>query len=196
MARYGSEMTLGDARALYFDVSGFKNGGYDDAWVKIKIWRIPIYFPNTKGRLRAVKLHDLHHILTEYETTWRGETEIGAWEVATGLRRHYEGWLLDLWAFAIGLVINPRGVYRAFIRGRQSSNLYFMEFSEEFLSNRVGDVRRSLRLDLPPAPASRRDKMGFAVWALVSVAAYMGAGAFLLAPFVALIGLVVWLSVR
>ena len=194
MAKYDSEMTLGDARSLYFDLFGFKNGGYDDAWVVVKVWRIPIVFPNTKGRLRAVKLHDLHHVLTEYDANWMGETEIGAWEVATGLRKHYQGWLLDLLAFAIGLVINPRGVYRAFMRGRQSSNLYDMEFTEEFLSNRVGEIRRRLRLDgAPPAPASLADKLSFALWATVSAGVYAATAAACLAPLVAFIVLVVWM---
>ncbi|HEY0078777.1 MAG TPA: hypothetical protein VGB73_09040 [Pyrinomonadaceae bacterium] len=192
MAKYDSEMTLGDARSLYFDLFGFKNGGYDDAWVVVKVWRFPIVFPNTKGRLRAVKLHDLHHVLTEYDANWMGETEIGAWEVATGLRKHYQGWLLDLLAFAIGLVINPRGVYRAFMRGRQSSNLYDMEFTEEFLSNRVGEIRRQLRLDREPAPASRADKLSFALWATLSVGVYAATAALCLAPLVAFVGLVVW----
>ena len=193
MAKYDSEMTLGDARSLYFDLFGFKNGGYDDAWVVVKVWRIPIVFPNTKGRLRAVKLHDLHHVLTEYDANWMGETEIGAWEVATGLRKHYQGWLLDLLAFAIGLVINPRGVYRAFMRGRQSSNLYDMEFTEEFLSNRVGEIRRRLRLDGAPAPASLADKLSFALWATVSAGVYAATAAACLAPLIAFIVLVVWM---
>lgn len=196
MTLYGSELTLGEARRIYFDINNFKNGGYDEKWVKMKIGPFPFAFPNTKGRLRAVKLHDLHHVLTEYPTTWRGETEIGAWEVATGIHRHYEGWYLDLMAFAIGLVINPRGVYRSFMRGRQSANLYFMEFSEELLTRNVGAVRRELRLDHPPKPPSTKDRLSFLAWAAVSVVIYLGTVAAFLAPLVLLVGVVLFWKLK
>lgn len=192
MPKYGSELTLGNARSLYFALNNFAESDYRARWVKMKIGPFPFAFPNTKGRAKAVKLHDLHHILTEYPTTWRGEAEIGAWEVATGLRRHYEGWLLDLLAFAIGLVITPQGVYRAFMRGRRSANLYAMEWSEEFLSNRVGEVRHRLRLDAAPAPASFKDNACFVGWALVSVVTYVGTGVVCLMPLVVLVLLVLW----
>lgn len=183
VANYGPEMTLGDARALLFERSGFApDGGYGDRWVRVNLWRIPIWFPNTKGRRRAVKFHDLHHVLTEYPTTWRGETEIGAWEVASGCESFYQGWVLNLLSFAIGLVINPRGVYAAFMRGRRSRNLYRTEFNEALLSSRVGDVRRRLGLDVTPAEPTTDDKVSFVAWAAASVVTYFAAGAVLLAP--------------
>ena len=115
--RFAPELTLGEARARLFAVSGFPpDGGYADAWVKLKLWRIPLAFPNTAGRRRAVRFHDLHHVLTEYPTTWRGEFEIAAWEVAGGVNRYWEGWLLDLLGFAAGLFVYPRHIYRAFMR--------------------------------------------------------------------------------
>lgn len=103
MAAYSSELTLRDARQQYFVLNGFGDGGYQATWVKLKAGPIPIYFPNTKARVRAVKFHDVHHVLTEYQTTWSGEAEIGAWEIASGCGRHYPAWLLNLNAFAIGL---------------------------------------------------------------------------------------------
>lgn len=192
MTTYAPESTLGDARDLYFKLNNFAESDYRARWVKMKIGPFPFAFPNTKGRAKAVKLHDIHHILTEYPTTWRGEAQIGAWEVATGLRHHYEGWLLDLLAFAIGLVITPKGVYRAFIRGRQSANLYAMEWSDGFLSNHVGEVRHRLRLDEAPAPASFKDNVCFAAWALVSAVTYIGTGVVCLMPLAVLVLLVLW----
>jgi hypothetical protein len=153
----------------------------------MKLGPLPLGFPNVGNRRRAVRFHDLHHVLTEYPTTWRGETEIGAWEVATGLRRYWSGWLLDLLGFALGLLINPRGVYRAFLRGRVSANLYGLEWDDKLLSLRVGDVRRRLRLDRPAQGASAGDRFAFVVWAAVSAAVYVLTGFVLLLPlFVAL----------
>jgi hypothetical protein len=177
---YPSEMTLGDARARYFELNDFgKDGGYDDRWIEVKVWHLPIWLPNTAGRVRAVKLHDLHHVLTEYPTTWRGEAEISAWEIGTGgVAQYYAGWLLDLMTVALGLVVNPRGVYRGFIRGRSSKNLFSREFSDDILEHTVGEYRANLNLDDEPVCASARDRFAFGIWVVISVLVYL----FVVAP--------------
>lgn len=186
---YDPQMTLGAARARLFEKSGFGvDGGYEERWIKVKWWRIPIWLPNTQGRRKAVRLHDLHHILTEYPTTWRGEAEISAWEIgAGGLHRYYAGWVLDLMNVAQGLIINRRGTYRAFLRGRQSANLFRTEFSDELLAESVGEYRRRLRLDEGLAPASWRDRLAFLTWAFAGIGTYLGAVLVSLAPLMILV---------
>ena len=191
------ELTLGEARARLFAVSGFPpDGGYGDAWVRLKLWRIPLAFPNTAGRRRAVRFHDLHHVLTEYPTTWRGEFEIAAWEVAGGVNRYWEGWLLDLLGFACGLVVYPRSVYRAFVRGRRSANLYFETWDDSILLRRVGAERRRLKLDSESGDGAARptwrERAAFAAWALASLATYAATWTLVFAPALALLG-VLWL---
>src|SRR5690606_29660158 len=107
---------------------GLSEAGYRDRWVWLRAGplRIPLY--NSRARVRAVKLHDLHHVATGYATTWTGEAEIAAWELAGGCGRHYAAWLLNLAALAVGAVIAPRRVARAFARGRRSATLYAGEF--------------------------------------------------------------------
>ena len=174
---YGGELTFGEARELYFLRNGFgTDGGYSERWIKVKVWRLPIWLPNVKNRREAVKLHDLHHVLTEYPTTWRGEAEISAWEVGSGgLGRFWAGWILDLMNIAQGLLIHPRGVYRAFIRGRQTENLYRLEFDDELLSHRVGEFRERLKLEKPLSEANIVDKIWFCFWVIVSIATYAAA---------------------
>jgi hypothetical protein len=99
-----STLTMREARTQYFVNNGFGEGGYNDRWVKPQAGPIPLYFPNTAARVAAVRFHDLHHVLTKYETTWTGEAEIGAWEVASGCAHHYAAWMLNLQAMAVGLV--------------------------------------------------------------------------------------------
>lgn len=190
---YHPEMTLRDARTRYFVLNDFKDGGYDETWVKMKAGPIPIWFPNTKARVRAVRFHDLHHVLTEYATTWSGEAEIGAWEVSTGCREHYAAWILNLEAMAIGLAINTRGVFRAFVRGRHSYNLYGYTFDDALLSEKVGEMRGRLRLSASISPATIRDKLSFAGWSLVSVLTLAIATLATLLPLVLLIAVFVWL---
>jgi hypothetical protein len=172
--RYGNDLTLGEARQQYFERSGFGDGGYTSRWVRLKAGPVSFYFPNTRARMRAVKLHDLHHILTEYDTTWSGEAEIGAWEVASGCGRHYAAWFLNLNAFALGLGIAPSAIYRAFLRGRRTRNLYTGQFEDSLLSKLVGSTRRELQLDRPLGPPVRGDRIAFVAWAVAAVACLVG----------------------
>lgn len=148
MSQYSNDVTVRDARAAYFAASGFApDGGYSDRWVVLKAFGFTVFaFPNTSARVRAVRLHDIHHILTEYDTTWAGEGEIAAWELAAGCGRHYAAWVLNLGAAVIGLLISPRRMLRAFVRGRRSRSLYFGDFSEAMLNDRVGELRARLNL--------------------------------------------------
>jgi hypothetical protein len=143
--QYEDSATIRAARADYFRRAGFSpDGGYRDRWVKLKIGPIRLAFPNTAARVRAVKLHDIHHLLTEYDTTWTGEAEIAAWELASGCARYYAAWLLNFGAMAIGLAIAPRRTLAAFSRGRRSMNLYRTPFTESLLEKTVGELRRDL----------------------------------------------------
>lgn len=142
--------TLCDARAHYFQANGLgADGGYNKRWVRVQVGPVPFWFPNTDGRRRAVRLHDMHHILTGYDTTWVGEAEIAAWELAGGCADYYAAWILNAAAMAIGVLIAPRRVWRAFARGRRSTNLYSLNFEECWLDETVGAVRK--RLGLPAA---------------------------------------------
>ncbi|MBA3769875.1 MAG: hypothetical protein H0X08_05170 [Blastocatellia bacterium] len=172
---YDPEITLGEARAEYFRRSGFSDdGGYSDRWIKVKVWRVPIWLPNTAGRVEAVKLHDLHHVLTEYPTTWRGEAEISAWEIGSGgLRSFWEGWWLDLMNVAQGLIVNPGGVYRGFMRGRQSENLFASEFNDRLLGSAVGEYRHRLGLEHTLSSPSLSDYAAFVFWVTLAVLIYL-----------------------
>lgn len=194
MATFAPEMTLREARDLHFQLNGLGDGGYEDRWLKVRVWRIPFWFPNTKSRRRAVPFHDVHHVLTEYETTWRGESEIGAWEVATGLGRHWAGWFLDLSAFALGLIINTSGVYGAFLRGRQTSNFYDREWDGALLARRVGECREELGLCKELRPPTLADNLSFVFWSVLAVGCYLLTVLMYLLPFGTLLGAVLLLT--
>jgi hypothetical protein len=157
--------TLREARARWFAENGFDaDGGYTKRWFRIESRPIPVYLPNLKARVDAVRLHDIHHIVTGYGTDWRGEAEIGAWEIASGCGRYWAAWVLNFGALAFGLIAAPRRTYRAFVRGRHSTNLYAGEFRESLLDERVDALRRRFGLAGPAENASTRDKLAFAGW--------------------------------
>jgi hypothetical protein len=173
-------LTMREARARFFAEYGFDaDGGYAKRWFVIHSKPIPVYLPNIPARVAAVRLHDLHHIVTGYATDWRGEAEIGAWEVASGCRRYWVAWVLNFGAFAFGLLVAPRRTYRAFVRGRHSTNLYGGHFRESLLDETVGSLRQRLALGSRGETTSRQDKAAFAGWSVFVVAwhaAFVAAG--------------------
>jgi hypothetical protein len=145
---YSPSLTLAEARRIYFDANGFgPNGGYDEAWVDFKLGPIPFPFPNTAGRVRAVKFHDLHHLVTGYDTNLVGELEIGAWEVGSGCADMLAAWQLNLQSLGTGAIFAPRRTWRAFMAGRRSKNFYTATFGDALLSTTIADARRQLDLD-------------------------------------------------
>jgi hypothetical protein len=184
MTAYDDALTLRAARALYFARSGFDESSYVERWVRLKAGPLALWMPNTAARVRAVRLHDLHHVVTGYDTTWTGEGEIGAWEVASGCAHHVAAWHLNLLAMAIGLAIAPRATFDAFVRGRRSRNLYREEFGEGLLAETVGRMRRRLGLEGSAGRTSAGERAAFAVWAAAALATWLATAA----PFVALLG--------
>jgi ubiquinone biosynthesis protein COQ4 len=179
--------TVAAARDAYLVKNGFSTTAYEDRWVHVKILGIPIVFPNVPSRRRAIRFHDIHHVVTRYDTTLRGEAEIAAWEIAATFpdrgREFFAAWVLNTSAFGVGLAIAPRRVYRAFVRGRHCTSLYRRGWSEELLARDVETLRRELGLDRPHR-ATWRDRLVFAALA----------GALALPP--AVLGLLVWLALR
>jgi hypothetical protein len=188
---YDGSWTLRQARARYFADNDFgPDGGYNDRWVKLKLGPIPYAIPNTAGRVRAVRYHDLHHIMTGYRTNWIGEFEISAWEVGSGCRDLLAAWFLNLGGTFAGMFLSPRRVFRAFVRGRNTRNLYGRVFDDALLDARVGEVRAELGLDREVPPATAADVVRFVAYVLAGMPMAALTSAPLLVP---LFGLAVWL---
>ena len=143
MMNYPDDMIIKDALTKYFRDNFQRDIGYGERWVKVKMGPITISFLNTDARRRAVKYHDIHHILTEYPTTMLGEAQIGAWELTSGgCRWHWPAWILDILAVFFGLFISPKVVLKAFMDGCNCKNLYEYDYNEELLRKTVGELRK------------------------------------------------------
>jgi hypothetical protein len=165
-------LSVREGRERYFARSGIEPG-YDARWVTLRAGGVPVLmFPNTAARVRAVRLHDLHHVVTGYDTSWTGEAEIAAWEIASGCAGFAAAWVLNLGAFAVGLCIAPRALFRAFVRGRHTENLYHAAgaWNEALLDGGVGELRAALRLDLDAPPVCASDVAAFSGWAIAAIA--------------------------
>jgi hypothetical protein len=191
MAHYPDGLSLGEGRALFFsDAKLGPGGGYRDRWVRVETKPIPFYFPNWPSRVEAARLHDLHHIVAGYETDWPGEGEIAAWEIASGCARYHAAWILNLGAFGAGLVVAPKRLFRAFLRGRRAkTNLYKSGFDESRLDKiTVGMLRDHLGLDVPVSSPRPADAALFALWCIPSILPWL--------PVPLLTAILFWLIMR
>ncbi len=139
------------------------DGGQTSPHVKIEFTRkIFLYFPNFDARRKAVFKHDVHHIATGYTSTIKGETEIGAWEIGSGCRHYWVAFILDLNGMMMGLLINPIGVYKAFIRGRQTKNLYADVYTDsQIMDIPLYKIRENLLLNNNPKRGKFKDILLF-----------------------------------
>ena len=173
---FADALPVRQALQRYFDQYHFKDGGYNERWFHIKIGPLHIPMPNTKARIAAVKLHDIHHIVTEYRADWKGEVEIGAWEIASGCGRYMVAWQLNFGSFLIGLFLFPRAVYTAFLRGRRArTNLYHAIPYDDALNGSVGELRARIDTDrsLEPAAGDRLLFAGYALFSLLGVSLFV-----------------------
>ncbi len=125
------------------------DGGQSIPYVRVEITKkIVIYFPNFGARKKAVLKHDIHHLATGYPSTFKGETEISAWEIGSGCRRYWAAYVLDLHGMMMGIPFNPVGVFKAFVRGRRTRNLYANQWTDEqVMICTLGEIKQHLLLN-------------------------------------------------
>lgn len=176
-----------DALARYYAAHGLPaDGGASDPWFRVHIGPVTLRLPNPPARRRAVLYHDINHLATGYNTQFGdGEVSIAAFEVAAGCGRFGIVWYINLTMFAIGLLLRPIAVFRAFVRGRHSASIYRDPRAEARIATlTVNDVRSLLGVGDVPRDASIADRVAFAAWGVVAVAV-------LLAPL-AVLAMAIW----
>lgn len=147
MEHYEENITIEAALAQLFERFGFDGDAYTAKWFAILIGKFAIYLPNIPSRIKVARFHDIHHVLTGYPANWKGEAEIGAWELATGCRTSFVAWFLNGGAVFVGLFRHPRAVWKAFKRGwRSRTNLYHDFEYEALLPLTVEELRKRIGL--------------------------------------------------
>lgn len=147
MEFYDETLPVKTALAQFFERFGFSADAYTAKTFGIRVASFTIVLPNIPSRVRVARFHDIHHILTGYPANWRGEAEIGAWEIATGCRTSFVAWFLNGGAVLVGLFLWPRAVLRAFRRGWQTrTNLYHDFEYEPLLEMSVGALKQKIGL--------------------------------------------------
>ena len=161
--------TLREARRAYFDANGFgPDGGYGDKWIKFKFGWIPVILPNFASRVRAVKVHDLHHLVTGYGTDLVGEGAISAYEIGGGCGDYVAAWLINLMGMSWGVILAPRVCLRAFARGRRSRSVYHRAVDDELLDRTVADLRAELEIPSADLSPTLQERVGFTAWIAIA----------------------------
>jgi hypothetical protein len=109
--------------------------GLDPSYDETPTWPftigpVTIPMPNFSWRRAAIQRHHIHHIMTGYPFTMRGEFQVATWEFAAGRYPHWGATLLLLPLVVMGLVWSPAAIWRAFIKGCGEKSLYRPELRE------------------------------------------------------------------
>lgn len=174
-AFYPDDMTLREARARYFARSGFNDATYTERFVHLPAGPFTIVLPNLAARRRAVRIHDLNHILTGYGTAWDGEGAISAFELGMGMGPSWMGWMINAGGTALGLLRWPASTLAAFARGRATSASTYRlihPWDDRVLDERVGTVRAQLGL-VDSAPVRTSDIVRAVVAGTIGIALHL-----------------------
>lgn len=178
---YDEALNLEQARDVYFQKYGFNMTTYTEAYTVVWLGPIPVFIWNVDGRKVALKLHDLHHVLTGYQANWRGEFQVSAWEIASNCQKYWFAWFINAGGLALGALAYPKTTKQAFIRGLRSKNLYNTPEADvlgtpfqELLTKNLGETRKNMQLDdastaeLSKNPPTDAENRAYHKWVLYS----------------------------
>ena len=147
MEVYNDNILVKEALSQMFERFNIPANAYTAKSFIIRVGKIPIHVPNSAARVKIARYHDIHHILTGYPANWRGEAEIGAWEIATGCRTSFVAWFLNTGAVIVGLFTHPKAVIKAFQRGRKTRTNLYQDFEyAQLLNMTIKEVRDKIGL--------------------------------------------------
>ena len=145
-------MTFSSLLPAYYAEQGLPIHGGQQGWVDwISVYGVPVPIPNPPARKRALDHHDAHHMITGYQTDWRGEAEVAAWAYGARGRSTWLALAADGAGFALG-ILTPRRTARAYLRGRGCRTLYTIE-RPDLLNSSLEALRTHTGIDRPFTPA-------------------------------------------
>jgi hypothetical protein len=158
------DASVESGRDAYLAENGFTVAAYEDPWTEASFLGIKFRVPNTARHREAIRLHDLHHVVTGYGTDLVGEGEVSAWELRRGLRGlgAYVGSIVFTGALA-GLLVAPRRTLAAWRASRPGGSLFQSRTDyATLLAMSVGELRRDLGVPQRGAAPSPRRLHAFA----------------------------------
>ncbi|RYC68154.1 hypothetical protein [Spirosoma sordidisoli] len=165
-------MNIEHALNDFYEQHGYGvGGGINKKWDMIKFGPIALPLPNLESRRKNIYLHDINHLVTGYDTTWKGESSVTSWEIATGgWGKIYFAWWLTLWGMAVGVMLYPKHSYNAFQAGLSMKSAFTSGLTKQEMYSLTIDQLRS-RLCLPQAHIVTRS---YYAWASLSLLVWFG----------------------
>jgi hypothetical protein len=159
------EKTVKEHIEQFYAINQFdEDGGVSKSWVWIKFGFISFPLPNTTSRKDNVILHDINHLITDNNTTWKGESAVSSWEIASGgWKKFYVPWVLTLWAMGLGIVFYYKSTYLSFKKGLMMRNALTVGISKsDILNYKTSDLIKQVSNH----PKSNRN---FYLWMMLSL---------------------------
>lgn len=103
-------------------------------WWYFKVFGFKIYCYNFNWRRHALFTHDLHHVVTGYPCTMKGEMQVATWEFAAGRFPNIFSNLFCLPLVAAGTLLIPKKTFKAFQSGQRSRSLFAFDIGREVRS--------------------------------------------------------------
>lgn len=160
------EPTIQDKINEFLKANNFpEDGGTSQkiAWFKV-LGPISIPLPNLKTRRDHIYVHDVSHMLTGFDTSWKGEGAVSAWEIGSGgWKKFWILWAFTLAGFGVGVLFYFKHTKAAFNDGLKMYNGLTRGWSKEkVLSSAYGERRNNFTRERPL-------KMSFSFWATLAV---------------------------
>ena len=118
---------------FYIDNGLPENGGEDKNFFELEIKPFTFKLPNPEFRKKVIHIHDIQHVLYNCDISWKGESFIAGWEIATGFWKIFPIGLLSLSALGIGLFKNPIEVFRGYKTGINTTGIVDLNMSKKEL---------------------------------------------------------------
>lgn len=117
-------MTILEELETYWQIQNLpESGGAKELFNEAKVGNFSFKYPNLDGQ--ALILHDINHLLTNYQTNWKGECEVSAWELASGGRPgHPTTWIYPILLVILGIFICPIRTLKAYRNGLGKRNSF------------------------------------------------------------------------
>jgi hypothetical protein len=134
-------VNIKQALRKFYEDSGFEvETGKRPTFVDVFVGCLLIPLPNIETRRRYIKYHDLHHVITGFNATQVGEGEVSAWELGTGSFLHPVLMFMNLIAISTALAVAPVRVFKAYLLGCKSRNLYCPKVRKRIDSGELDNI--------------------------------------------------------
>ncbi|MGB0891086.1 MAG: hypothetical protein ACPGUU_01950 [Flavobacteriaceae bacterium] len=162
-------MTIAQALQQFYKENNFaEDGGLSEDTFELKFRLFSIKLPNSKFRKDVIHIHDIQHVLYNCDTTWKGESFIAGWEIATGFWKYFPIGFMSLWAMGFSFLNYPKEVFKGYKSGLQCKGIMDLKMPKKELLNIPVDELRKIISKNKPIKMNVFQWVVFILWILLS----------------------------